>query len=83
MSILKKLALPLGIALALALAAPGTSLAASCKEMSQSKCDKSDSCSWVNGYKTKSGTKVKGYCRNKAKSSSDSKDKKDKKDKKK
>ena len=43
--------------------------AKSCKGMSQSSCSSSSSCSWVNGYKTKSGSQVSSYCRNKAKKS--------------
>ena len=76
MSTFKKIVLPLSLALSLAIGLSGTADAATCKGTAQSKCEKSDSCSWVNGYKTKSGNKVKGYCRNKAKSSGDSKDKK-------
>ncbi len=78
MSIFRKIALPLSLALGLAVGLTSTVDAATCKGTAQSKCEKSDSCSWVNGYKTKSGNTVKGYCRNKAKSSSTSKDKKSK-----
>ncbi len=43
------------------------SFAKSCKGMSKSSCNNSASCSWINGYKTKSGSKISSYCRNKAK----------------
>ena len=42
------------------------SFAKSCKGMSKSSCNNSASCSWINGYKTKSGSKISSYCRNKA-----------------
>ena len=44
--------------------------APSCKGLSKSQCDRSDNCSWVNGYTTKKGTQVKPYCRSKAGKSS-------------
>lgn len=40
--------------------------AADCKGMSESKCTDSGSCTWVSGYKTKSGKEVASYCRNKS-----------------
>jgi len=78
MSFFNRIALPLAATLAIAVALPSAAQAAECKGMSQSKCEKASQCSYVNGYKTKSGNKVAGYCRNKAKSSSSSsKDKKE------
>lgn len=41
--------------------------ASSCNGLSKTKCGISD-CTWMNGYKKKDGSKVKGYCRTKAKS---------------
>ena len=47
-----------------------------CKGMSNSECSSSASCSWIKGYKTKSGSKVNAYCRNKAsKKNNEEKDK--------
>ncbi len=40
-----------------ALAAPA------CKGLSKSQCSRNDGCTWVDGYTTKKGTKVKSYCR--------------------
>ena len=57
-------------ALSLFLLSPGVSLAAECKGMQKSKCEKASQCTYVKGYTTKSGTKVSSYCRNKGKSSS-------------
>ena len=37
-----------------------------CKGMSHSACSQSTSCSWIKGYKTKTGNTVAAYCRNKA-----------------
>lgn len=34
-----------------------------CKGLSKGKCDNSTDCSWVKGYKTKTGKTVDGYCR--------------------
>lgn len=39
--------------------------AAQCKGMSKSACSAKGSCSWVESYKTKKGTKVKAFCRSK------------------
>lgn len=74
----KKRLLSIVGAVSLALAVPSAG-AAECKEMSQSQCEKSSSCSYVKGYKTKTGTKVDAYCRNKGgkKKSSSSKGSKD------
>lgn len=45
----------------------GTALAQnSCKGIAKSKCENSASCSWVNSYKTKTGTMVNAYCRAKS-----------------
>ena len=45
----------------------GTALAQnSCKGIAKSKCESSASCSWVNSYKTKTGTTVNAYCRAKS-----------------
>jgi hypothetical protein len=44
----------------------GSVSAKACKGMSQSACSKSTVCTWVKGYKTKTGNKVASYCRNKA-----------------
>ncbi len=44
-----------------------------CKALSEKPCGKSDTCSWIKGYTTKSGTKVKAYCRNKPKKGNSSK----------
>ncbi len=48
------------------------SFAADCKGLEKGKCEKSDSCTWVNSYKTKSGKTVSAYCRNKGGKSSSS-----------
>ena len=37
--------------------------ASSCKGLTKTKCSSKSSCSWVDSYKTKTGTRVKGYCR--------------------
>jgi len=37
--------------------------ASSCKGLTKTKCSGKSSCSWVDSYKTKNGTRVKGYCR--------------------
>lgn len=39
--------------------------AASCKDLSKSRCGASSSCSWVGGYTTKKGVKVSSFCRSK------------------
>ena len=38
----------------------------SCRGLTQSKCESSGTCNWVNSYKTKSGKTVNAYCRTKA-----------------
>ena len=53
--------------------------ASACKGGSKSQCGVSD-CTWVNGYKKKDGSKVKGYCRSKSKSSKNNKGKEKKKE---
>jgi hypothetical protein len=53
--------------------------AKACKGMSSSSCSKSTSCSWVKAYKTKSGSTVAAYCRNKAGKKSSTKKTSDKK----
>ncbi len=56
----------LACSLTLALLFAGTASAASvCKGMEKNVCAKNDSCSWVDGYKTKKGSKVKAHCRKK------------------
>ena len=82
MSIFNRIALPLVATLAIAVGLPSAAQAAECKGMSQSKCEKADQCTYVKGYKTKSGNKVAAYCRNKGKSSSSSTKKTDSKKKK-
>lgn len=37
----------------------------SCKGMTKGKCGSSSSCTWVKGYKTKTGNTVSAYCRSK------------------
>lgn len=49
--------------------AGNASAASICKGMEKNVCAKNDSCSWVDGYKTKTGTKVKSHCRKKPKKS--------------
>jgi len=51
-----------------------TGFAASCKGLSQNKCESASDCTWVKSYKTKTGKTVSAYCRAKSgKSSSSSK----------
>ncbi|HFC52900.1 MAG TPA: chromosome partitioning protein ParB [Gammaproteobacteria bacterium] len=50
--------------LALALSAPAVG-ASPCKGLTKGRCTAKASCSWVDSYKTKNGTRVKGYCRSK------------------
>lgn len=64
----KFLAIALGVLLTAVFAGPST--AAECKGMGQSKCEAASRCSWIKGYATKTGTKVKGYCRSKPSKSS-------------
>ncbi len=61
-----------------------TITAKECKGMSKSTCSSATSCTWVSGYKTKTGSTIASYCRNKAgkKSTTAKKDKKKAKDKK-
>ncbi len=49
-------------------------LAADCKGMDKSSCERQDACTWVDSYKRKDGVQVNGYCRGKGgkKSSSSS-----------
>lgn len=44
---------------------PAVHAAKQCKELSQSSCNASANCTWVNRYKTNAGTKVSAYCRTK------------------
>ncbi len=37
--------------------------ASPCKGLSKTKCSSKPTCSWVEAYKTKSGTRVNSYCR--------------------
>lgn len=55
-----------------------------CKDLSESKCNSNNDCTWVKGYKKESGAKVDDYCRAKpGKGDDDDDSKSDKKDKKK
>lgn len=54
-------ALSFGVISALSFA--GNAQAAECKGMKKSACERSTSCTWVDGYKTKTGNKVASYCR--------------------
>ncbi|MES9976136.1 MAG: chromosome partitioning protein ParB [Candidatus Thiodiazotropha sp.] len=45
---------------------PATHAAKQCKGLSKSSCNASGNCTWVNSYKTKTGTKVGAYCRTKS-----------------
>lgn len=47
-------------------AAPASAQGA-CNGLAKSKCIGNSSCSWVGGYKTKTGTSVKAYCRSTSK----------------
>ncbi|RLJ21853.1 hypothetical protein DJ030_03090 [bacterium endosymbiont of Escarpia laminata] len=53
----------LGLLLSLAMFHPLGNAAVDCKGMSQSSCSGNSFCTWVKGYKAKSGKQVKGYCR--------------------
>jgi len=64
--------------IALLLQASPSAAQNTCKGLSQNQCGGSSSCTWVKGYKGKSGKAVNPYCRNKpsksaAKKSSNSK----------
>ncbi len=43
------------------------SMAAQCKNSSQSQCSAAANCTWVSGYKTKNGNQVSAHCRSKGK----------------
>ncbi|MET0108028.1 MAG: chromosome partitioning protein ParB [Candidatus Thiodiazotropha sp.] len=45
---------------------PAAHAAKQCKGLSKSSCNASGNCTWVNSYKTKTGTKVGAYCRTKS-----------------
>ncbi|MBW9265456.1 MAG: chromosome partitioning protein ParB [Candidatus Thiodiazotropha sp. (ex. Lucinisca nassula)] len=45
---------------------PAAHAAKQCKGLSKSSCNTSGNCTWVNSYKTKTGTKVGAYCRTKS-----------------
>lgn len=53
--------------------------AGDCSDKSKSVCSNNASCSWVSGYTTKVGTRVKSYCRAKPGKSLKKNNKKDKK----
>ena len=55
-------------------------LSAECKGKSQSDCESDSSCTWVNGYKKKTGSSVDSYCRNKPGKSGEKKSKTSKSD---
>jgi hypothetical protein len=40
-----------------------TTVAAECKGMEKTSCERQDSCTWVDSYERKDGVKVNGYCR--------------------
>ena len=54
--------LALSVVLGLTIAGPAVA-ASACKGAQKSACSKNDACSWVESYKTKTGTSVKGHCR--------------------
>lgn len=54
-----------------------------CKDLSESKCNANNDCTWVKGYQKESGAKVDDYCRAKPGKGDDDDSKSDKKDKKK
>ncbi|MEW8689544.1 MAG: chromosome partitioning protein ParB [Candidatus Thiodiazotropha endolucinida] len=45
---------------------PAAHAAKQCKGLSKPSCNASGNCTWVNSYKTKTGTKVGAYCRTKS-----------------
>lgn len=48
------------------IAVPAAHAASECKGMEQSACEAAtDKCTWVDSYETKTGNKVKAYCRTK------------------
>jgi hypothetical protein len=53
-----------------------------CKDLSESKCNANNDCTWVKGYQKESGAKVDDYCRAKPGKGDDDDSKSDKKDKK-
>ncbi len=64
----------LGALAAIALAlSPAGHAASSCKGLDANRCAKDASCTWVNSYTTKSGSKVSGYCRSKGGKPADAK----------
>lgn len=54
-----------------------------CKDLSESKCNANNDCTWVKGYQKESGAKVDDYCRARPGKGDDDDSKSDKKDKKK
>ena len=66
------------LTICLALASISSVQAAECKGLSKTKCEASDSCSWIKGYKTKTGSSVNAYCRAKAGKSTKKKSEKEK-----
>lgn len=57
-----RILLTFGVVLGLTFAG-SASAASACKGIKKNACGTSDFCSWVEGYKTKTGTSVKGHCR--------------------
>lgn len=57
-----RILLAFGVVLGLTFAG-SASAASACKGIKKNACGTSDSCGWVEGYKTKTGTSVKGHCR--------------------
>ena len=56
-------ALVTGLVMLLGLLFAGSTLAADCKGLSKSQCERNDACSWVQGYTTRKGYQVSAYCR--------------------
>ncbi len=63
----------LGVAVSFSLLFSSTVMAVECKGLSKTKCEKTDTCSWVKSYETKTGKKVEGYCRSKPTKSAEKK----------
>lgn len=55
------------VVLSLVMIQPNVYAAKLCKGLSKSSCNGNAGCSWINSYKTKTGTKVDAYCRTKPK----------------
>ncbi|WP_316858254.1 hypothetical protein [uncultured Cohaesibacter sp.] len=63
---LQVVAISLGLLVA-GLSASTLAEAAECKGLQKYKCTSASSCVWIDGYTTKSGSKVRSYCRAKNK----------------